>query len=172
MAEFPFATDVGQQSYPAIIDFAHTSGVPFTVSSTYRPGDPGYHGKGNAVDAYSSDANMVKLAAWWTQYTPFLLELIHSGGGGFFVKNGKPVDAGYYGSSVVSQHYNHVHVAITNSGLSAARVGKYPPVPGGAGTTIPASAPFVQSKGCLMPTLTAASMIIGSVSWLTIHLVR
>lgn len=172
MADFAYASDVGVTSYPAIIDFEHTSGIPFTVSNggTYRPGDPGYHGKGNAVDVYSTAANMVKLAQWWTQFTPFLLELIHSGGGGFFVKNGKPVSASYYGTSVVSQHYNHVHVAVTNSGLNAIRSGA--PVL----TAVPAgqliTARPARGKGCLLPATGGAITMIGSVAWLTIHLVR
>jgi hypothetical protein len=162
MADFPYAGDVGVHSYDAIIAFEHTSGIPFTVSSTYRPGDPGYHGKGNAVDAYNSPANMVKLAQWWTQFTPFLLELIHSGGGGYFVKNGKPVSASYYGAATVSQHYNHVHVAVTNSGLNAIRSGN--PASGGsvpAGQLITARP--ARGKGCLLPATGGGAVAISAI---------
>lgn len=172
MTDFAYASDVGTHSYQAIIDFEHTSGIPFTVSSTYRPGDPGYHGKGNAVDAYSTAANMVKLAQWWEQYTPFLLELIHSGGGGYFVKMGKTVSASYYGSAVVSQHYNHVHVAVTNSGLNAIRSGV--PAIGAvpAGQLVTSVSRPARGKGCLLPATGAAVSILGSAAWITIHLVR
>jgi hypothetical protein len=65
---------------------------------------------------------MQQLAGWlYDTYSAYLLELIHSGGTGYFVKDGKRVPASYYGASTVSQHYDHVHVAMTLSGIAAAR---------------------------------------------------
>lgn len=128
MASFPYSGDVGQASYNAIIAFAHKSGIDFVVSATTGGSHVAgsYHYKGNAIDVYSSAGNMVKLAQWLYGYAPYELELIHSGGTGFFVKNGAKVPASFYGAATVSQHYNHVHIAMTNSGIKAAK-------PGGAG---------------------------------------
>lgn len=64
---------------------------------------------------------MVKLAAFFQKLTPFLKELIHSGGGGFFVKNGRPVPRSDYGSEVAG-HYDHVHGAATLEALRNARI--------------------------------------------------
>jgi hypothetical protein len=113
------AAGLGAVSYPAIIALARQSGVPFTVSSTQRNSND-YHGRGLAVDMYDSVANMVRLARHFYRMSAYELELIHSGGGGFFVKNGKRVGAGFYGSEVAN-HYNHVHVAMTNPAVAAAR---------------------------------------------------
>lgn len=107
-------------SYPRIVALQNMSGIPFTVSSTYRPGSPDWHGRAMAVDSFSSASNMAGLASWLTRFTPFLLELIHSGGGGFYVKNGRRVSSSFYGPSVVSGHYDHVHTAMTNQGINQA----------------------------------------------------
>jgi hypothetical protein len=133
VTSFPYGKGVGIPSWQAIINLAGTSGIPFNVSSTVRTaqliGHPDYHNTGNAVDLTASQANMVKLAQWFeSNYTPYMLELIHSGGGGFFVKNGKQVTASFYGADTVSQHYNHVHIAMTNDGVNAAHTGASPTV--------------------------------------------
>ena len=125
-SSFAYSKDIGVHSYDQIVAFARKSGVPFTVSSTYRPGavtvsgNKSLHAYGNAADLVSSAGSMQTLAGWIERYAAYTLELIHSGGKGYFVKNGKIVSAGYYGAAVVSQHYNHVHWGITLSGLAAA----------------------------------------------------
>lgn len=132
-------------SYPQIINLASKSGIPFTVTSTYRPGSTShghadYHSQGMAVDFSSSTANMVKLAAWFHKLAPALLEEIHSGGGGFFVKNGKAVGSDYYRSEI-SGHYDHVHIAMSKQGVTqalgggnlAATIGPIGVPPGGTG---------------------------------------
>lgn len=53
---------------------------------------------------------MRQIAGGFYQMAPRLLELIHSGGSGYFVKNGQKVARSYY-RSVIGQHYNHVHIA-------------------------------------------------------------
>lgn len=109
----------GAASWPSIVSLARASGVPFNVTSTQRNTDD-YHGRGLAVDMASSTANMAKLARFFYNMSSFELELIHSGGGGFFVKNGRRVGADFY-RSVIGQHYNHVHVAMTNPAVASAR---------------------------------------------------
>lgn len=165
---FKYKADVGVPSYDQIITFEHASGIPFTVSATtggtHVSGS--YHYKGNAVDTYSSAANMQSLAAWLYGYYPFILELIHAGGPGYFVNNGKKVPASFYGAATVSQHYNHVHCAMTLSGLAAARGSG---AAGGSGTVTP-NATLVSSTevdggapGCLPVAATAAiPLLIGA----------
>lgn len=122
-SKFAYGSDVGVPSYNAIIDFERSSGIGFSVSATTGGShvSGSYHYKGNAVDTSSSPGNMQSLAAWLYGYYPFILELIHAGGPGYFVKNGQKVGAAYYGASTVSQHYNHVHCAMTLSGIAAAK---------------------------------------------------
>ncbi len=87
------------------------------VSSGYRPGDPGYHGRGLAADLIGGGAaGMRRMAAGFMGMSGRLIELIHSGGGGYFVKNGRRVGASYY-RSVIAGHYNHVHVAARRDAL-------------------------------------------------------
>jgi hypothetical protein len=118
-----FATGTGSVDLvPRITAFERQSGVPFTVTSGYRAGDPGYHGKHMAVDAADSTQNMASLAKWLYGRAPYLLELIHSGGPGYFVKDGSTTSADTY-RSVVAEHYNHVHTAMSEAGLLAAKVG-------------------------------------------------
>ncbi len=87
------------------------------VSSGYRPGDPGYHGAGLAADLIGGGAaGMAQMAAGFYGMSGRLMELIHSGGGGFFVKNGARVGASFYASEIAG-HYDHVHVAANNNAL-------------------------------------------------------
>ncbi|TAK89383.1 MAG: hypothetical protein EPO06_12030 [Burkholderiaceae bacterium] len=108
-------------TWPGIVEAARHSGVPFVVTSTLRPGAPDWHGQGKAADMAASPANMAALAAFFYRFAPYLLEEIHSGGGGFFVKNHARVGAGYYGPQLVAQHYNHVHIAADSAGVAAIR---------------------------------------------------
>jgi hypothetical protein len=85
------------------------------VSSGYRPGDPGYHGRGLAADLIGGGQyGMARIARGFYGMSGRLLELIHSPS--WFVKNGQRVGAGYY-RSVYGQHFNHVHVAARRDAL-------------------------------------------------------
>ncbi|MCT1491356.1 phage tail tape measure protein [Corynebacterium sanguinis] len=87
-----------------------------TITSTLRPGDPGWHGKGKAVDfSNGTDTTpQMRAAAQWfyANYGPGLYELIHSPFNNN-VKNGKNVGDGFglYGAGTMNAHRNHVHVA-------------------------------------------------------------
>lgn len=88
--------------------------VPFNVTSSYRPGDPGYHGQGRAVDfgGFNQDALASALYAMGGN----LLELIHTTDTrGYYIKNGKAVSAAFYGDEV-EKHRNHIHVAMDEGG--------------------------------------------------------
>jgi hypothetical protein len=156
---FAFSGDTGTSSINEIQALMKSSGVPYTVSSTYRSnGGTDWHGTHNAVDSYSSAANMDKLAAYLYQYSPYLLELIHTSGngGGFYVKNGVRDYA--YSAAIKQEHANHVHIAATLSGLRAASDGKLS-IPAGSTGTRP---------GCLPAAATAFLVVaypIGDILW-------
>jgi hypothetical protein len=80
-----------------------------TLTSSFRPGDPGYHGVGRAMDFSNSTGptpQMMEFANQMiAQYGSSLTELIYSPLG-FSIKNGKKVAPLAYGA-----HFNHVHVA-------------------------------------------------------------
>lgn len=160
MAGFAYANDVGIDSIAGIQQLARSSKVPFSVTSTYRPGDPGYHGKRNAVDFTGTTANMRKLAAYLYQYSPYLLELIHSNGA-YFVKNG--TRGFHYDAAIVSQHYNHVHCAATISGLRGASDGNQIILAGSTGTS--------SGLGCVAPTLFTIAAVVAPIVEL-MHIIR
>ncbi len=100
-------------------------------------------------------------------YAPFLLELIHSGGGGFYVKNGEVKTASYYGNATVQEHYNHVHVAATLSGLAAAKAKGTQATLASTSTSLGAT-----GKGCLVPAMVGAFTVasaLGSISWVIVR---
>jgi muramidase (phage lysozyme) len=91
------------------------------VTSSYRPGDPGYHGKNMARD-YSNDS----VGRGTPQQLAFAQHLAKSYGSslkqliytplGFGIANGKKVGLDYWGPSTNSIHYDHVHVAYAKGG--------------------------------------------------------
>lgn len=87
-----------------------------TITSTYRPGDPGHHGTGNAVDFSNGTDTTPQMQAaakfFHDNYGPGLFELIHSPSP-YNIKNGQNVGDGFglYGAGTMNAHRNHVHVA-------------------------------------------------------------
>ena len=87
-----------------------------TITSTLRPGDPGHHGAGRAVDfsnGFDSTPEMRSAAGYFaSNYGKELLELIHSPFNAN-IKNGQSVGDGFgfYGAGTMNEHRNHVHVA-------------------------------------------------------------
>ena len=87
-----------------------------TITSTMRPGDPGYHGRGMAVDfSDGTDTTPGMQAAarfFYQNYGPGLAELIHWPLKGWQnIKHGAPLN---YGQPTNNQHRNHVHIAATS----------------------------------------------------------
>lgn len=106
----------GGSSIAAIMAVARKFNPAATLSSGFRPGDPGYHGRGLAADIIGGgSAGMDRTAQGFMGISGRLLELIHSPS--WFVKNGNRVSADYY-RSVFSEHFNHVHVAANKSALT------------------------------------------------------
>lgn len=91
------------------------------LTSDYRPGDSGYHGKNRARD-YSNDSvgngtpQQLAFAKHLVQnYGSSLTQLIYTPLG-FGIANGKRVGLDYWGDSTNAQHYHHVHVALAKGG--------------------------------------------------------
>lgn len=86
------------------------------VSSGWRPGDPGYHGRGLAADLIGGGTTgMNRIAAGFYRISGRLLEEIHSPS--WFVKNGRRVGPAFYGSEYWA-HFNHVHIAAYRNALA------------------------------------------------------
>ena len=92
-----------------------------TLTSSFRDGDPGYHGSGMAGDFSNGSGNtpeMLGLANAIAEKYPNSLELIHSNpafkGN---IKNGQNVGDGMsvYGASTMGEHENHVHWAMDSA---------------------------------------------------------
>jgi hypothetical protein len=114
------------------------AGFGNVVTSGYRPGDPGWHGKNRARDYAGGD--MLAFAKFMAgAYGSKLLELIHTPLG-FGIKNGQNVPLSFWGGDVNADHFDHVHVAFRRGGK----------VPGsGPGDKVPAlleSGEFVVRK--------------------------
>lgn len=157
---FQYRSDVGIPSYHELEAFCRRSGIGFSVSSATsgNHGATSFHYTGNAVDLVSSNGSMQQLAAWlYNNYSPYLLELIHSGGNGYFVKDGQKVPGSFYGAATIAEHYNHVHVAATLSGIAAASGAN----PSGTDTLNASDATIAGGTGCAIPT---AMFVIGLVS--------
>lgn len=110
---------VGVSSIDAIISIMAASGIPHRVTSTYRSTSDTYHGTSNAVDFASpvpsvDSPELDRIAAFWTQFAAGMLEIIYSGPGSVYVKDGK-----FVAPYAVSIHHDHVHVAATLDGLQS-----------------------------------------------------
>lgn len=98
------------------------------LTSGYRPGDPGYHGKNQAADmagptpAPNGSSFMADLEQWWAgRYGATTTELIYDGSGNkqADLYQGKPHT---YSAATQADHHNHVHIAYTGA-LGAATGG-------------------------------------------------
>ena len=91
------------------------------LTSDYRPGDRGYHGKNRARD-YSNDAvgggtpQQMSFAKHLAEkYGSSLTQLIYTPLG-YGIANGKKVGLDYWGAGTNAIHYHHVHVALAKGG--------------------------------------------------------
>lgn len=84
------------------------------LTSSFRQGDPGYHGKGQAIDIArpypAESARMLEYANWIGANYPNSTQLIHTPGPN--ILNGKPFT---YDAPTQRDHYNHVHWAMATA---------------------------------------------------------
>lgn len=109
----------GDPPYERLISYIRGSGVAYRVTSTYRAGDPGYHGQGRAADfaGPSPSWDSPALLAIYRAFLPItdqLKELIYSGPGAPSYKNGSPYG---YPADLVADHHDHVHAALQYGGI-------------------------------------------------------
>lgn len=114
----------GGTTWPAL--FAKVKGqFPWAIdTSDVRPGDTGYHGKGQAVDIGAPGNNqgmLDQVGAWAVQNMGGINEIIHNPNAS--VKNGQNVPASFWGAQTWAEHANHVHLASSALGLSGSAVG-------------------------------------------------
>jgi len=104
--------DGGGVTWPAMLDIVKAQ-FPWALdNSDVRPGDPGYHGKGEALDVGAPGDNpgqLAQVAAWIGSNYSNSTELIHNPNGS--IKFGKSVPPSFWGEPTWSQHANHVHWA-------------------------------------------------------------
>lgn len=108
----PTAGGGGGATWPAMMGIIKGQ-FPWALdNSDVRPGDPGYHGKGQALDvgAPGNDAGQLAQAADWIgkNFTNST-ELIHNPNGS--IKFGKQVDPSFWGAETWAAHADHVHWA-------------------------------------------------------------
>ena len=94
------------------------------LNSGFRPGDPGYHGLGRAIDlgqigraGGNGHPYLANMNRWLHDtYGANLAELIYDGLGDDRpdLKNGRPLT---YSAATRAQHHNHVHVAMAKGGI-------------------------------------------------------
>ena len=122
--DFPKGVDLGTGKVGSVDQFtpiASTFGLQ--VTSAYRSGDPGYHGKNRARDyqtigapGNSGTQSQMKFAQNLIQnYGSSLEQLIYTPLG-FGIAKGKKVGLDYWGASTNAIHYDHVHVAYAKGG--------------------------------------------------------
>jgi hypothetical protein len=85
-----------------------------SITSAYRPGDPGYHGKNEARDLGGDSRTMLQAAAWiGSHFGRSLTEGIHNPN--LSVKYGKNVPPSFWGEPTWAEHANHIHIAIAGA---------------------------------------------------------
>jgi hypothetical protein len=85
-----------------------------SITSAFRPGDPGYHGQGLARDLGGPVSVMNAAGRWMAErMTSMLLEGIHNPT--LSVKNYKPVPSSFWGGGTWAGHADHIHMAAKES---------------------------------------------------------
>jgi hypothetical protein len=106
-------------------------GFPLTVTSTYRPGDPGHHGKKEAVDVSMSEHSLKQKIAFYEKElaNPAVKRMGSSDPKilNHFAGNPKLEDERGYDRQNGTNHVNHAHVTLTrgDSMVASAPASKY-----------------------------------------------
>jgi len=110
-------------AWGSIWQLVHSAIPEARINSTYRPGDPGYHGLGKAIDfgfgsgpGGAGSAGLASINRFlYDRVGGSLAELIYDG---LYddrpdIKNGRPL---VYSASTRAEHQNHVHAAVYDQG--------------------------------------------------------
>jgi hypothetical protein len=124
---FPASFAGGGGMQPGISDLIHRVIEQFggSMSSGYRPGDPGFHGRGLAADWVGG--NWTGASKFVNSIGPQLLEGIHQAPPGVNVSwdSGHQVSPSFWGSSTWAAHVSHIHMAIDHLLRGGARGGSF-----------------------------------------------
>ncbi|MCA1571937.1 MAG: phage tail tape measure protein [Chloroflexi bacterium] len=91
-----------------ITGYLDSVGQPYTITSTYRAGDPGFHGRGKAVDMVGNMSAIFDTLAAGNP-VPGINELFYDPMGYFY-------DEGRRASGAIGGHDDHVHAATFDKG--------------------------------------------------------
>ncbi len=97
-------TDVGT-SYEGILAALDQVGQEYTVTSAYRAGDPGFHGRGKAVDLVGDMSSIFDVIEGFSGINEL-----------FFDPKGYFIDEGVRHSGAIGDHDDHVHAATFDGG--------------------------------------------------------
>jgi len=106
----------GGVTWPAMLSVIKGQFPDALDNSDFRPGDPGFHGRGQALDvgfAGDDNAKLTEASQWIaSKYGAETRELIHKTGRN--IKDNQDVGDGYglYGATTMDAHLNHTHWAM------------------------------------------------------------
>jgi len=106
----------GGVTWPAMLSVIKGQFPDALDNSDFRPGDPGFHGRGQALDvgfAGDDNAKLTEASQWIaSKYGAETSELVHKTGRN--IKNGADVGDGFglYGAATMDAHLNHTHWAM------------------------------------------------------------
>lgn len=130
-------------TYQALTALVRDSGLGAVVTSTTGGvhASCSYHYKGQAVDlafrnGRPNSDDLLRLDQFLARYTTNTAELIYGGPGRILVKNGVRVGDAVY-RKILAKHENHVHWAVTPSGLQRIRRGSPASTPNSPPVTAP-----------------------------------
>lgn len=121
----------GVDSTGDLIALLQKSGLPFRISSRYRPGarthasgNLSYHATANAIDVAGPRSGvdtpeMLAINRYFAKFGRGLKELIYSGPGAINLNNGRPYT---YSGVTAADHHDHVHVAATKDSLKSLEI--------------------------------------------------
>lgn len=107
----------------SLLRYVRDTGLPHRVTSAYRAGDPGFHGRmgtggwglafdlGGPTPCPNGCRALHKLFRAFIPVEHHLAELIYSGAS-YSIKHGRQTEVGYGNGAVIASHWNHVHVAV------------------------------------------------------------
>jgi len=110
----PQFADGGPVTWPAMLSIIQGQFPDALDTSDYRPGDPGYHGKSEALDigfAGNDRSKLLEADKWIASNYSNSTQLIHQGGVNIAFGQDKGDGVGYYGAQTMAEHDTHVHWA-------------------------------------------------------------
>jgi hypothetical protein len=137
-------------TYQSILAALDGVGMDYTVTSAYRPGDPGFHGRGKAVDLVGDMPAIFHTIAGFDGVNELFFDPI-----GWFLDEGRRYDG------AIGDHDDHVHAATFDRGgvlepgwnrVNNTTGGREPLVPAGGGIDYDRLARAIESRPITVET--------------------